>query len=105
MAKGELVLIIFPFTDLSGTKLRPAVILAETSTDLTVSFITSQTHWREPGDIIIQPSIINGLKKVSLIRTSKIATIDKSLVKGVLGELTILEIDQLNNHLRTILQL
>ena len=25
MAKGDIVLIVFPFTDLSGTKLRPAV--------------------------------------------------------------------------------
>ncbi len=29
MAKGEIILIPFPFSDLSGNKLRPAVILAE----------------------------------------------------------------------------
>ena len=39
MAKGNIVLIKFPFTDLSGSKLRPAVILAETALDFTVSFI------------------------------------------------------------------
>jgi hypothetical protein len=31
MTKGDIVLITFPFTDLSGTKLRPAVILIETA--------------------------------------------------------------------------
>jgi len=42
MAKGDIVLITFPFTDLSGSKLRPAVILAETEEDLTVCFPSSQ---------------------------------------------------------------
>jgi len=27
MTKGDIVLITFPFTDLSGTKLRPAIVL------------------------------------------------------------------------------
>lgn len=43
MAKGDIVLITFPFTNLTGNKLRPAVILAETDLDLTVCFITTQT--------------------------------------------------------------
>ena len=41
MAKGTIVLITFPFTDLSGSKLRPVVILAETIEDVTVAFITT----------------------------------------------------------------
>jgi len=77
MQKGDIVLIPFPFTDLSGNKLRPAVILVETTLDLTVCFITTQLHGQEPTDILIHPDASNGLKKPSLIRVSKIATLDK----------------------------
>lgn len=43
MAKGDIVLITFPFTDLSGSKLRPVVILVDTTLDLTTCFITTET--------------------------------------------------------------
>jgi mRNA interferase MazF len=79
MRKGDIVLIPFPFTDLSGNKVRPAVILAETRLDITVCFITTQLLWQEPTDVLLQPKSSNGLKKPSLIRVSKIATLDKAL--------------------------
>jgi mRNA interferase MazF len=47
MTKGDIVLIPFPFTDLSGIKNRPALILAEGEVDVTVSFITTQQKWQE----------------------------------------------------------
>ncbi|MBD0352857.1 MAG: hypothetical protein ICV65_17085, partial [Flavisolibacter sp.] len=50
-------------TDLSGSKLRPAVVLADTSLDLTVCFITAQTCWQEPTDVLLTPSATNGLRK------------------------------------------
>lgn len=105
MAKGDIVLITFPFTDLSGSKLRPAVVLADTSFDLTACFITTQIGWKEPTDVLLTPSGTNGLRKQSLIRTSKIATIDRDLTKGILGRLTQTELADLNNKLKILLQL
>lgn len=46
--KGDILLISFPFTDFSGTKVRPAVILMETELDVTVAFITSQFNGANP---------------------------------------------------------
>jgi mRNA interferase MazF len=85
MPKGDIVLIPFPFTDLSGTKLRPALILIETSLDITVSFITTQLQWQESTDIVLQPNSGNGIKRTSLVRLSKLATIDRSLIIGSIG--------------------
>ena len=60
MAKGDIVLITFPFTDLSGSKLRPALILTESELDITVSFITTQIGWREVTDILLKPTSVAG---------------------------------------------
>jgi len=75
MIKGDLVLIKFPFTDLTGNKLRPAVVLFDADLDLTVCFITTQLKWIEATDIKLFPSFLNGIKKDSLVRLSKIAAI------------------------------
>jgi mRNA interferase MazF len=100
-----MVLITFPFTDLSGPKLRPAVVLVDTPTDMTVCFITTQTGWQEPTDVWLQPSVTNGWHKTSLVRTRKIATLVKSLAKGLLGCLSAQETGELNTKLKTLLQL
>jgi mRNA interferase MazF len=105
MAKGDIVLITFPFTNLNGSKLRPAIVLAETNLDITVCFITSQINWQEQADIVLFPNDENGIKKQSLVRTSKIATIDKTLAQGLLGRLSANEITELNCKLKILFQL
>ena len=105
MPKGDIVLITFPFTDLSGNKLRPAVILIDASLDLTVAFVTSNINRQEPTDVFLNPNSMNGILSNSLIRTSKIATLDRSLAKGLLGRLSISELAELNRNLKSLLQL
>ena len=105
MTKGDIVLITFPFTDLSGTKLRPAIVLFQNDTDVTVCFITSKLDWKEEFDITLNPSVENGLRKKSLIRVAKIATLDKSFAKGLLGRLTQEELMLLNKKLTELLLL
>ncbi len=103
--KGDIVLISFPFTDLTGAKNRPALILMETEFDVTVAFITSQLKWQDQFDIALNPSQENGLKVISLIRLTKLATIDKQLVLGKLGQLALTEMILLNTKLKTLLKL
>ena len=105
MPKGNIVLIPFPFTDLSDNKLRPALVLAENSLDVTVSFITTQLQWQEPTDILLQSGAKNGIKKTSLVRLSKIATIDRALIIGTIGYISSAQIIELNLKLKLIFQL
>lgn len=47
MPKGDIVLISFPFTDLSGSKLRPAVSLTDTTLDhLTIALLRHKFNGR-----------------------------------------------------------
>ncbi len=105
MPKGDIVLITFPFTNLSGSKLRPAIILASSNLDLTVCFITTQLGWQETTDVLLFPNNENRLKMNSLIRTSKIATLDKLLAQGLLGKLTKQEQQDLDDKLKILFQL
>jgi len=105
MKKGSTILIPFPFTDLRGSKIRPAVVLSSSGLDVTICFITSSLKWRTECDVLVLPSASNGLKVPSLIRVGKIATIDSTLVLGELGELSNAEIAELDKGLKIFLQL
>lgn len=105
MKKGDIVLIPFPFTDLSGKKLRPALVLAVSPADVTVAFITTQTGRKEATDVELQPDSNTGIKKPSLIRPAKLAAIDKAIAVGKIGSLPLDILNQVNTSLKMILQL
>jgi mRNA interferase MazF len=79
MNKGDIVLIPFPFSDLSGIKNRPAVVLIDSEDDVTVCFLSTKLKWQSDCDVLLKPTKLNGLKKTSIIRINKLATIDKEL--------------------------
>ncbi|WP_291102167.1 MULTISPECIES: type II toxin-antitoxin system PemK/MazF family toxin [unclassified Flavobacterium] len=105
MKKGDIVLLSFPFTDLKGKKIRPALVLVVSDLDVIVAFVTTQFKWQNSYDILLEPDNFNGLKKSSLVRLSKITTIDKDLILGKLGELNTLDLQKINNNLIKILEL
>ena len=105
MKKGDIVLIPFPFTNLTGAKQRPALILHTNEAFIIVVFITSRLKWKERHDVIVEPTNENGLKKRSLIRCAKIATLDSDMASGILGNLGSKDLDMVNEHLKEILEL
>jgi mRNA interferase MazF len=105
MKKGDIVLIPFPYTDLLGNKKRPAMILIESESFITVCFISSQINYFNEFDFHLYPNDSNRLKKESLVKLNKLATIDKDLVIGRIGSLSEKEITILDLNLRGILKL
>lgn len=105
MKKGDIILISFPFTDLKGEKIRPALVLFVSDFDVIVAFITTQFKWQTSHDVLLEPYNTNGLKKTSLLRLSKITTIDKDLILGKIGELKENDIELINKNLQKLLNL
>ena len=89
--RGDIILVPFPFTDLSSAKVRPALVLSlkrAKELDMIVCFISSQLVNANAHSVRIEPKAGNGLKVVSLVRFDKIATLDRRIVLGVLGHVT-----------------
>jgi mRNA interferase MazF len=94
MKKGDIVLVPFPFTDLSQSKLRPAVVLytEPTNNDVTLCFITSQgIDTLFAGEFLLDiadPEFLStGLKISSKVRVTRIMTIERKLISRRLGKL------------------
>ena len=86
MHKGRIVLVPFPFTDLSGQKVRPALVLhVSKGEDCIVAFISSARGRKTPFGIPIKATSHNGLKVDSIIKVDKIATLQKKIVLGEIG--------------------
>lgn len=90
--KEKIVLVPFPFTDLTAAKLRPALVIYEGERDVVLSFISSKIPSKPyDTDIVLRESHAgfekSGLKLDSVIKLDKIATVLKDLVVGELGEL------------------
>jgi mRNA interferase MazF len=86
-AFGSIVLARFPFTDLSGDKRRPALVVSRDNdrrSDLVVCFITSVPR-AGPDMAPIIASADTGLKVPSVVGFDKIATLDRSIITGKLG--------------------
>jgi mRNA interferase MazF len=108
--KGKIVLIPFPFTDLTSTKLRPALVLIEDEKDCVVAFISSRVP-EEPSSIEIliredhKEFAKTGLKRASVVRLDKVATVSKNLMLGEIGEVGEALREEINRKLREAYQL
>lgn len=104
MKKGDIVLVPFPFTNLTGQKIRPALVLVVSEDDIIIAFITTKSH-DMTYEMSINPSHENGLKVHSFLRVNKLATVERELVLGRLGSLSSVELASLNSVLKVMFQL
>src|SRR3989344_6946596 len=83
--KGDIILVAFPFTDLSGEKLRPALVVGVSRYHVVTLFITSRSTGERRWQIAITASAESGLIVPSFARCAKIASFDMRIVTGRLG--------------------
>lgn len=114
MAKrGTIVLIPFPFTDLSSHRIRPALVVSgdrRASDDVIVLFISSVLTGRAGlAEVVIKEDHRHfretGLKVSSAIKCDKIATLDKRIVIGEIGHLSESLWKEIDARLRIVLDL
>ncbi len=112
LSKGDIVLVQFPFSDLSQTKLRPALVLAVSSNidEITLCFISSQKVQSISFDeFIIAKSddefSQTGLKTDSKVRVTRIITLERKLILRKIGKLSKQQMNQLNQTLITAFKL
>jgi len=91
LKRGDIVLVPFPFTDLSKEKVRPAIVIsAENNIDVGVAFISSIIP-EEPAtvDFVLLEShpdfSVTGLKKASVFKMNKVLTLERSKILRRLG--------------------
>ena len=89
-AKGDVVLVAFPFTDHRSSVTRPALVVSsmqfnESSGDLIVAMITSRRH-DLPTDVMVSEWENAGLLHQSWVR-AKLATVSQSLIRFQPGKL------------------
>jgi mRNA interferase MazF len=103
------VLLPFPFTDLTTTKQRPGLIVSSdlfngTHSDVIVVAITSQvpTHLAADEFLISQAELLAcGLPKASILKLSKIVTIHQRLLIKQIGSMPVASLAKILHELRS----
>ena len=111
--KGKIVLVPFPFDDLSGAKVRPAFCLTDSISPyhhVVIAFITSQIQKAiETSDLAILKTdpyfSQTGLKVDSAFRLHRLVTIPESLIQRQLERFLLSHQSVLNQKLWDLFQL
>jgi mRNA interferase MazF len=104
--KGDIVVIPFPFSDLSNSKRRPALVLADLhGNDYIMAQITSQNVYDNISVEITQNDISDGLLQiVSNVRPNKLFTADKNIIIYKICSLKKSKLDIVINEIINILK-
>ncbi len=97
MTRGKIVLTPFPFTDLTANKVRPAVVISTSSrggADVILSFISTvfdPANLSPTDELLLDTDAdfpVTGLKKSSVFKMDKLATVQKTIILGEIGEVS-----------------
>lgn len=105
-ANGTVVLVRLPFSDLSASKLRPALVLAQAGRgDVILCQITSQTYSDGAALRLLDADFASGtLKSTSFVRPVKLFTSNDSIVQRSIGKLKEEKFDEVLKSVRALFE-
>ena len=100
-SKNDVILVRYPFTDLSSSKVRPAVIISapHISEDVFIVPLTSKTASLLPGEFVLEYWKAAGLNVTTAVKHG-IYTVNKSMIIKKIGKLSNSDSKRLENSLR-----
>ena len=101
---GSVVLVTFPFSNLKGQKIRPALVLAIVEFgNLILCQITSKPYTSKAAIQLKPQAFTKGsLPVVSFVRPDKLFTADATIIKGIAGHLTEKSISRILKSVRML---
>jgi mRNA interferase MazF len=100
-SKHDIILVRYPFSDLSSSKVRPAVVVSTShpSQDIIITPLTSKTSSLMDGEFILSEWVVAGLNVATAVKRG-IYTVHESLVVKVIGQLGDIDGKQLEQSLQ-----
>ena len=105
-SKYGVILVRYPFSDLSNAKVRPAVVVSAThsSQDILITPLTSKTGSLLEGEFVLSEWKAAGLNVITAVKRG-VYTVHESLVIKEIGRLADLDLEMLDRSLRGWLNL
>jgi len=103
---GTVVLIAFPFSDLSATKLRPALVLASADRDDWICLQITSKPYADPNPVELTDADFTqgSLQRVSYLRPGKLFTAHNSLFQRTAGKISSEKLEQTRNAVIKIIR-
>lgn len=100
-SKNNIILVRYPFSDLSSSKVRPAVVVSapHVSQDIMITPLTSKTASLLAGEFVLSEWAAAGLNVATAVKRG-VYTVHESLVVATIGELVEVDAEQLEQSLR-----
>ena len=101
---GDVVIVTFPYSDLTGHKLRPALVLAIAEFDnLILCQITSKPYASKQAISLTKTDFrVGGLPIKSYIRPDKLFTAEPTIIKKIIGQLKPSSREKILSHVRDL---
>lgn len=104
--RNDVIIVRYPFSDLTVSKVRPAVITGTThfSQDILIVPLTSKTKSFLPGEFVLKNWAESGLNITTAVKRG-IYTIEKRLIIKKIGKLSIFDAEKLEKSLKEWLEI